>query len=557
VERRRLSAALAAAPLAAALALSAPGGAVAPHGSSPRTLTVAIPGRFGGCDPGNPATTAATDAVLALVLPSAFTASILDDEAGDTAVIAQAEVVAQAPQTVDYAIASTARWPGGAPLTPADLVRTWRERRDDRVLADLGYRDVAGVRPTAAGTGVVVTFRRPYADWQSLFNLVVPAATPRLRCTLPSPGADPSMGPYALVTASPTKVTLRANPAWTGAPPAFSRVVVTTDPAAVPAPPDGSARVAFLPSPTLVQLEAIGSTGGYRSHVIHGTTVVSLDFAVHGPAALVPAVRGAVARLVDRAALVARLAAPVDDTTAPEASHLYGQGAAVYPGPAGSPVTSLGVPTPPPPGATGAAAYGTGGDPRMGAAILRAHGFRHVGDGWRTPTGAPLDVCLAVPSRSAALGAVASNVAVQLEHQGVAVRVEPLATTEDVARVLRDGSCTTGIVSRTGDGFVTHAATSWLEPAAPTPANDTWAGVDDPVVRQDAALASGMLNPDVAAITWDAMDARLWDQMDGLPLYSPPDFVGWTPSIAGVGQCDTVACFLAQVPSLLPTVPKP
>ena len=91
--------------------------------------------------------------------------------------ISQAEVVSESPQIVDYTIAHGARWPSGAPLRPADLVRTWRERRADRVLGDLGYRDVASVRPTSAGTGVAVTFARPYADWESLFNLIVPAAT--------------------------------------------------------------------------------------------------------------------------------------------------------------------------------------------------------------------------------------------------------------------------------------------------------------------------------------------------------------------------------------------
>ena len=47
------------------------------------------------------------------------------------------------------------------------------------------------------------------------------------------------------------------------------------------------------------------------------------------------------------------------------------------------------------------------------------------------------------------------------------------------------------------------------------------------------------------------MDARLWNVMVGLPLYSPSVFVGWTPDVAGFLDCDTLACVVDQVPSLV------
>jgi peptide/nickel transport system substrate-binding protein len=551
---RRLAAALSLALGGAALLAGTSATAVAPPATT--TLDVAIPGPFAGCDPASSSTTSATTAVLALVLPSAFTPGLLDVPVGDTEVISQAEVVSESPQVVDYTIATGARWPSGTPLRPSDLVRTWRERRGDRVLGDLGYRDVTSVRPTAMGTGVAVTFARPYADWESLFNLIVPAATARRSCTVPSAVADPSIGPYEVASSTHNEIVLRANPRWSGASPAYTTVDVTTDPAAVPPAPGTSAHAAYLPSPTLAQLQAITSTGGYDAQLQHDTTIVSLDFAVRGASALTPSVRGALARFVNRAALVARLAAPVDETAAPEASHLFGQGQVLYPGPNGTSVSATTPPATPPPGAIGAAAYGEGGDPSRADAVLRAGGYHKTVTGWMTREGTALAVCLAVPTGPANLVAAAHDVATQLSRQGVDVGLQQTTSDDEVTRELLTGTCTMGIVSRTSDGFLSHAAASWLVPTLPVVRELSWTGVDDPVAAQDAKIAAGVLNPVVAAPEWDAMDARLWDLMVGLPLYSPSVFVGWSPSIAGVLVSDTVAGFVGQVPSLLPTSTK-
>jgi len=112
-------------------------------------------------------------------------------------------------------------------------------------------------------------------------------------------------------------------------------------------------------------------------------------------------------------------------------------------------------------------------------------------------------------------------------------------------------------VSRTSDGFVSHAVTSWLDSARYAVRDVAWTGVDDPVVAADAAAASRVLDPQLAATTWDQMDTRLWDLMAGLPLFSPSVFVGWSPSVAGVLPTDTLGGFVEQIPTLLPSSAKP
>jgi peptide/nickel transport system substrate-binding protein len=552
--RRGLAAALTGAATLGALVVTSPSTA-APPARAP-TLTVAIPGPFGGCNPGSSSTTAATDEVLSLVLPSAFTPGPLSALVGDTPVVSQAEVVSLNPQTVVYTIAPGAAWPDRSPYGAGDLVRTWQERRADTVVADLGYRDVASMTPNATGTTLTVVFATPYSDWESLFNLVVPRATASSRCALPSAALDPSMGPYKITSATTSRLTLDANPRWTGTVPFYTHVVVSTDPSA-PVPAGGAPRLVYLPSPTLAQLQAITSSGAFDSRVQHDTTIVSLDFAVRGPGALPQTVREALARLIDRSALVNALAAPVDDTDAPAVSHLFGQGDADYLGYPGTPVGNPVAPTAPLPGASGSAAYGDLADVATADALLHAAGFAKSTHGWLRPGDRPFSVCLAVPTADEPLVAAGELIRHQLLAQGVVIDWESLGTTTSVVDELRTGSCSAGLMSRTGDGFATQAAANWLVPPSPPPADLTWTGVNDPIVNAAALTAMGMLNPVTAATTWTAMDARLWNLMAGLPLYSPSVYVGWSPQVTGLLPCDTVGCTVDQIPSLVPATTKP
>jgi peptide/nickel transport system substrate-binding protein len=551
VGRRRLAALTFLAVLGASLVTAAP----APASGTPLTLTVVIPGPFAGCNPGSTATSPATDAVLSLVLPSAFTPGALGTPVGDTEVISEAEVVSLVPQVVVYTVAPGVTWPDGSPFSAQDLVRTWQQRRTDDVAADLGYRDVAYVHPGPGGTTATVGFTTPYADWESLFDLVVPAATSHASCAVPSATLDPSLGPYEIVGATSSRIELEENPAWTGAVPGFAHVVVT-DGSPWSRAPFSAARVVDAPSPTPGSLEAITSLGDFTSRLERSTTIVSLDFAVTGRDGLVPQVRRGLASLVDRAELVEQFAAPVDDSAAPAASHLFGEGDADYSGPYGGPVSHPVAPAPPVPGATGAAAYGGGPDLYAASQDLRAAGLVKAASGWLSANHEPLEVCLVVPSEDVSLAQLGSALAAQLTSHGVAVDVRTVATVSDVVSMLRTGACASGIVERSGDGYVTHAAASWIEPPASDATALDWTGVNDPVVTADARTAAAILNPVDAAALWNAMDDRLWQLMVSLPLYSPSSYVGWSLSVAGVLPCNTVQGLVGQIPSLLPVSPR-
>lgn len=512
--------------------------------STSGTLTVVIQGSFRGCDPGAPSTSPAVAAVLSLVLPSAFTARPDGSPSSDAEVFAQAEPVVPSPLTVLYTIAKGATWSDGRPLTAADLVRTWQERRQGSTVGDLGYREISSVTPSASGDSATVVFREDYADWQSLFDEMVPASTYGATCALPSSALDPSIGPYELGSASATQLVLHENPSWTGSVPAFDTVVVTNrlQPSSFAAP-----RVVYLAAPTLPTLQAVTTAGSLNSRLFASSRVVSLDFSTRGPFALPRLARRGVAALVDRQGIVDAVAAPIDDAAAPEDSHLFGQGDADYSGPFGAPVSHPNPLPPAVPGGLGPLAYGPGADVATGEADLGAAGYALGRDGWEH-AGRPAAICLAVPQRAPSLDEVGALIAAQLTARGFDVDEESLPTESAIADALGQGSCTAGVLERSGDWYVSEVAASWLPlPTATTGVLNE--GIDDPLVIAEAHLASTTLDPVDAASTWNLLDDRLWSLMVGLPLYSPSAYVGWSTTVAGVQECNSLMAFIDQIPT--------
>ena len=156
----------------------------------------------------------------------------------DTEVIQSAEVVSVNPQTVVYQIAPKAVWSDGVPITAADFQYAWQSQRGgatdidgapDSVASTLGYRDILSVASSNSGRTVTVTFRTPYADWESLFDDLLPAHIAEQVGW--NHGFD-HFDPHVLVSAGPwvikkwipgQEVVLERNPHWWGTLPRFRR----------------------------------------------------------------------------------------------------------------------------------------------------------------------------------------------------------------------------------------------------------------------------------------------------------------------------------------------
>ena len=139
-----------------------------------------------------------------------------------------------ARQVVTYQLNRKATWSDGTPITVKDYVAQWKALRsvDGPYLdgASTGYEDVSSVEQGSSPYEVVVTFRRPFGEWQSLFNPLYPAATNS------SPEAfnkgwlnkiPVSAGPFKLgkIDETAKQITIVRDPSWWGEPAKLDQIV--------------------------------------------------------------------------------------------------------------------------------------------------------------------------------------------------------------------------------------------------------------------------------------------------------------------------------------------
>ncbi len=177
------------------------------------------------------------------------------------------EKVGDAPLTVRYTIASTARWSDGVPVTPADLLLEWAARSGqldevvpelaadgrpadpaalDEVVAFAATSPVlahASAVPTVDGASVTVVYDRPVADWQLALDVNLPAHVVGRLALDPSAPALPAPAPTASGTAEPTggteptgTVTPTTEPTSTTEPTGTATSTSTTEPPSTTGP---------------------------------------------------------------------------------------------------------------------------------------------------------------------------------------------------------------------------------------------------------------------------------------------------------------------------------
>ncbi|MEV4555079.1 ABC transporter family substrate-binding protein [Nonomuraea wenchangensis] len=116
------------------------------------------------------------------LLPSPFYSDEKAEITPDRDYVLQAEVTARRPrQVVTYTLNPKAHWSDGKPITWADYQAQWRALNGKdpayRIASATGYQDIEKVARGKDDHEVVVTFARPFGDWQSLFGPLLPAAT--------------------------------------------------------------------------------------------------------------------------------------------------------------------------------------------------------------------------------------------------------------------------------------------------------------------------------------------------------------------------------------------
>ncbi|MDT0377967.1 ABC transporter family substrate-binding protein [Streptomyces sp. DSM 42041] len=253
---RRCAAVLAAGGLLLPLAACTSGGDDAPQGDSGAARDVRAVSRDDVTDGGTlrwavdampttlnvfqPDATGATTRIAEAVLPALFTLDSRGRPQRNGDYLESAEVTGTEPrQTVVYTLAEDARWSDGRALSAADFRAQWKALGGGDsaywTARNAGYDRIAKVAAGDTPRQVEVTFKKPYADWESLFTPLYPKSVmgspdgfnEKARTRLPASGGPFAVKPFGK---KDDRVTLVRNDAWWGDAAKLDRIALTVVP---------------------------------------------------------------------------------------------------------------------------------------------------------------------------------------------------------------------------------------------------------------------------------------------------------------------------------------
>ncbi len=302
------------------------------------TVTVLVPSVATNLNPHIPAgDSAATQMVTALTDPQVFEVDPGLTPVLDSDFVQSAEVESVNPQTVVYNLNPLATWSDGVPIGVQDFVFNWVEQASSGgnvppgaqpegtepfdAASTLGYNDIQTITAGSTGDSVRVVFAHPYADWDDLFNDLIPAHVASALgwddgFSRPGEAMYVSGGPYQVVSWVPgSRIVLRRNPRWWGAPAQVATIVIEADDATQDAAAvisKNGAQVVYSSTFDSSLLQAVSSSPGLESQEDLGTTMLQLLFDIHKPDDQSAAVRQGIAFELDRQAIVQDQVDPLD-----------------------------------------------------------------------------------------------------------------------------------------------------------------------------------------------------------------------------------------------------
>lgn len=286
---------------------------------------------------------AETGSLLRPTMPRAFIVAADGSLTVNTDYFTSIELTSTTPQVVTYTINPDAVWSDGTPITWNDIAShiqaTSGVNKDFAIAFPNGSDRVASVTRGVNDRQAVMTFAQPYASWQGMFagnNVLLPAsitANPEVFNTghLNEPG--PSAGPFIISTIDrgAQRIVLTHNPLWWGTPPLLDSITyLVLDPAAfIPALQNNTIDATAIAS--LDELTIIRRSAGISLRRAPGRSWYHLTFnGADGAILSDPALRLAIAKGINRQAIVEVIQRGLVDTPVPLNNHIFVAGQQGY-----------------------------------------------------------------------------------------------------------------------------------------------------------------------------------------------------------------------------------
>ncbi|AUG77363.1 Putative peptide ABC transporter substrate-binding protein [Kitasatospora sp. MMS16-BH015] len=437
--------------------------------------------------------------------------------------LVSAEVTSQSPQVVTYKVNPKAKWSDGKQIGYQDFKAVWETSNGKNPAYNIadssGYEQIASVEKGADDQEVKVTFAKPYADWQNLFNPLLPASgltDPNTFNTGWIEKVPVFGGPFKIgaLDKSAQTITLVPNPDWWGPKPKLDKITyrVLDAPAITQAFLNNEVDYAGAGSAT-----AYGQLKDAKDGVIRTGTPwdeVHISFGGNGPLAD-QGVRQALGKAIDRSSLIKIANQGVPVTFKPLDNHLYMTNQSGYQNNSGDWAKF---------------------DPAAAKDLLTKAGWQDAGAGQpRTKDGQKLELHYVMSDGSTqAQSDIATAVQNMLGQIGVKLDVDKVASKEYFTKYVNLGKFDLASWRNTGSFPLSTGVANFRAPEGDNVFGN-YSKLSTPEIDSLLKQAAGTLDPKAADKLYNQADAKIWELGHTLELYQRPSIVAVRKGLANFG----------------------
>jgi peptide/nickel transport system substrate-binding protein len=468
-------------------------------------------------------TLAALQNIVVNIYPSAFLVHPDFTVKMNPNFLESAELTSQDPQTVVYKIKQDLVWSDGTPVSVDDFTYMWEncngKKKDADCASNTGYEDIKSITGSDGGKTVTTVYQKKFADWQSLFENVLPSHYVKAQKGGWNTGLDknpekiPSAGPFVVSNYTPGQsLTLKRNDKYTGPKAHLDQLVYrflpesTTQPAAL----QNNEADMMYGQPQVDQVKIVEGIPDVTSKISFGLSNEHLDFNFENPLLADVAVRKAFATGLNLQQIVDRTVKQFSDQAQPLGNHLWVNNQPEYQDHTGS--------------------YGKG-DVAAAEKLLQDAGYTKGSDGIYAKGGKKLSFNISTTSGNALRESQEQLIQSQAKQFGMEIKIKNAE-----ADVLFSEWWAKGNFDIINFGWVSAPFFADWQDIFGTGGGQNHQNYSNPKVDELFKQGVAELDRNKMVEISQQIDQLLWEDMATLPLYQKPNFLAYRNTFVGIDE---------------------
>lgn len=463
-----------------------------------------------------------TSNMINSVMPSLFLSQADGTVKVNENYLKSAELTSTNPQVATYTLRDDTTWRDGTPITWRDFQAQWQalngSNKDFQISSSTGYTDIASVERGTSDKQVVVTFARPFSDWQALFTPLYPVSTntnPDVFNTGWTQRLPVTAGPFKVEQIDQTAktITVVRDEKWWGRKPRLDRIIFRAIPDEAEFDALANNEVDFVDiGPNVNDFTRAQSTTGVKVRKALAPDLRHITFnGKPGSILSDQQLRIAIQKGINSRAITQAQIGRIVPDPAPLGNHIFVQGQRGYQD------------------NSQAVSY----NPDEASKMLDQLGWTRQGEGFRSKNGRELVIRDVIPAQVPVADQESRQVQQFLSQIGVKVEITPVPTDDLFDKNIIPGNFDITHFSWIGTVFPISGKGSIYGTRGDTQQN--FGGIGNETINNLFAEASGELDPARKIELANQIDQEIWKTGHSLLLYQRPNVIAVRDGVANFG----------------------